>query len=291
MRITEKYKQDISPKFLYYVVSSDEFFDFDTRHAKGTKMPRGNKAAILKYKIPTPPLPVQKEIVRILDTFTELGAELGAELEARRKQYEHYRSQLLTFSEQGGVRWMALGMAGRRNHGTNMTAARMKGLHQNNGPIRIFAGGRTVADVPVDVIPKADIINDVSIIVKSRGYIGFEYYDKPFSHKNELWSYTIQDESINQKFVYFYLLTQTGLFQKKARASSVKLPQLSVADTDNFKIPIPSRDEQDRIVSILDKFDALVNDISIGLPAEIAARDKQYEHYRNRLLTFKEYAG
>jgi len=101
-----------------------------------------------------------------------------------------------------GVQWVVLKSLGRRNSGTNITAARMKELHQDGAPIRIFAGGSTVADVPFDVIPGNDVIKDPSIIVKSRGYIGFEYYEKPFSHKNEFWSYTIQDKNINQKFIY-----------------------------------------------------------------------------------------
>lgn len=165
----------------------------------------------------------------------------------------------------------------------------MKEMHQDNAPVRIFAGGSTIADVPFDAIPTKNIILEPSIIVKSRGYIGFEYYEKPFTHKNEFWSYTIQDENINQKFVYYYLLMETENFQKKARASSVKIPQLSVADTDNFKIPVPSLPEQERIVSILDKFSSLVGDISIGLPAELSARRKQYEYYRGKLLSFNEY--
>ena len=93
---------NIIPKYLYYVLSSDVFFLYDNQNAKGAKMPRGSKEAIMKYSIPVPPLPVQAEIVRILDKFTQLEAELEAELEARRKQYEHYRDVLLSFDMNGG---------------------------------------------------------------------------------------------------------------------------------------------------------------------------------------------
>jgi len=120
--------------------------------------------------------------------------------------------------------------------------------------------------------------------VKSRGYIGFEYYDKPFSHKNELWSYTIQDVNVNQKFVYYFLLTQVEKFQRKAKSCSVKLPQLSVSDTDKFKIPIPPLAIQQEIVKILDTFTTL----EAELEAELEARKKQYEYYRNQVLTFDE---
>lgn len=90
-------RERLLPKYLFYVLSSDRFFLYDMQNSKGAKMPRGNKAAILKYRIPVPPLPVQGEIVRILDNFTELTAELAAELAARQKQYEYYRDLLLTF--------------------------------------------------------------------------------------------------------------------------------------------------------------------------------------------------
>lgn len=93
---------NIIPKYLYYVLSSEAFFLYDNQNAKGAKMPRGSKEAIMKYSVPVPPLPVQAEIVRILDNFTQLEAELEAELEARRKQYEHYRDVLLSFDMNGG---------------------------------------------------------------------------------------------------------------------------------------------------------------------------------------------
>ena len=146
----------------------------------------------------------------------------------------------------------------------------MKELHQDGAPIRIFAGGSTVADVPFDVIPGNDVIKDPSIIVKSRGYIGFEYYEKPFSHKNEFWSYTIQDKNINQKFIYYYLLTQINKFQKRARAVSVKIPQLSVADTDDFKIHLlPSNKNREN--------SGYLTELEAELEAGWKARKKQYD--------------
>lgn len=162
----------------------------------------------------------------------------------------------------------------------------MKKMAVINGSVRVFTGGATIADVHESDIPDKDIIRLSSIIVKSRGNIGFTYYEKPFTHKNELWSYTIDNKN-NQKFIYYFLLTQISKLQSLARATSVKLPQLSIKDTDKLLIPIPPLAIQKEIVAILDKFDALVNDISEGLPAEIDARRKQYEYYRKKLLTFK----
>ena len=99
IRITSEFRSLVLPEFLYYLLSSDSFFAYNMQHAKGAKMPRGSKEAILKYRIPVPPLEIQREIVKVLDTFTQLEAELEAELEARRRQYKYYRDMLLTFGE------------------------------------------------------------------------------------------------------------------------------------------------------------------------------------------------
>ena len=90
-------KDGMLPKYLYYCLSSDDFFNYDVQHSKGSKMPRGDKSSVMAYVISVPPLPVQREIVRILDKFTELETELETELQLRKKQYEYYRDQLLTF--------------------------------------------------------------------------------------------------------------------------------------------------------------------------------------------------
>lgn len=279
----------LNNKFMYYCIKHQE--NKLMRSQEGAGIPSLNRKKLNSILIPVPPLEVQQEIVRILDSFTSLEAELEAELEARKKQYEHYRGELLSFAKKPEIlereqSWRALGEIALRHSGTNITAAQMKSLHTCGAPIRVFAGGATIADVNYSDIPNKDVITEVSIIVKSRGYIDFEYYDRPFSHKNEMWSYTIHDPAFNPKFVYYYLRNQKKLLQKLAEATSVKIPQLSVKDTDNLKIPVVPLPEQNRIVAVLDKFDALVNDISIGLPAEINARRKQYEYYRDKLLTF-----
>src|SRR4051812_19714561 len=120
------------------------------------------------------------------------------------------------------IDYMTLAHLGRRNSGTAMTAAKMKLIHAEGGPVRIFAGGQTIADVAEDAVPAKDIIREPSIIVKSRGNVGFTYYDRPFTHKAELWSYTLTHPSIDQKFVYYYLQTRVPELQKIARATSVK---------------------------------------------------------------------
>nr|WP_152915806.1 restriction endonuclease subunit S [Corynebacterium ulcerans] len=148
---------------------------------------------------------------------------------------------LISELSQRRVDFRQLGSIGKRNKGTVITATKMKELALATGPIRVFAGGQTVADVQEDAIPQKSIIRVPSIIVRSRGNIGFTYYNKPFTHKTELWSYSIDDPDVDQKFVYYYLLTEVPRLQEVARATSVKLPQLSVKDTDLLRIPVPPK--------------------------------------------------
>lgn len=279
-------------KFVFYVLKANEYEL--KKHLYGGSMPKLDKNYLWSFPIPLPPLEIQYKIVEILDAFTELQAELQAELHARRKQYEYYRNKLLSFEELqrrtdmlngGGLKLVSLGELGKRNAGTKITANQMQALHKENAPIRIFAGGSTIADVDYRDLPKKDVIDKPSIICKARGYIGFEYYDKPFSHKSEFWSYTIE-KNANQKFIYYFLVNQQEYFQQIAKANSVKIPQLKVKNTDNFQIPLPPLAVQNDIVELLDKFDTLTNDLTSGIPAEIEARKKQYEYYRERLLNF-----
>jgi type I restriction enzyme, S subunit len=181
-----------------------------------------------------------------------------------------------------GVEYKNLIDVCERNHGTNITANRMKAINKKNGKIKIYAGGNTIAFVDYADIPLNDIIKKQSIIVKSRGNIGFEYYSLPFSHKNELWSYSKKIDSINLKYIYYLLSSSIYSFQQQAKNNSVKMPQLCVSDTDNFEIPIPPRPVQNEIVKILDNFTSLTAE----LQAELQARKSQYEFYRNKLLTF-----
>lgn len=162
-----------------------------------------------------------------------------------------------------------------RQKGTPITASEMKRIAKINGAVRVFAAGNTFVDADYDDV--SNVITVPSVIVKSRGNIGFEYYDKPFTHKNEMWSYSAKDTKINLKFLYHYLQNRADVFQKKAKTG--KLPQISTPDTDNFTIPVPPIAVQNEIVRILDTFTELT--------AELTARKQQYEYYRNSLLNFE----
>ena len=179
-----------------------------------------------------------------------------------------------------GVEYVELGRLGKRNSGTSITAAKMKQIKNPDGEIRIFAAGNNNITAKSNDVPEKDILLGPSIIVKSRGHIGFEYYEGKFTHKSELWSYTLNNGEVNQKYVYYFLLTCSQYLQKLARSKSVKLPQLAVRDTDNLLVPIPPLEVQNAIVDILDKFTKL----EAELEAELAARRAQYEYYRNSLF-------
>ncbi|EFC6865167.1 restriction endonuclease subunit S [Escherichia coli] len=305
--ITLKSKYSLIYKFLFYWLTIEA-----KKHVySGMGNPKLMSHQVENIPVPIPcpdnpekSLAIQSEIVRILDTFSALTAELTAELNMRKKQYNYYRDQLLSFDEEqekpiylekllDGVKveWQTLGKVLKRTKGTKITAGQMKALHKDNAPLKIFAGGKTVAFVDFKDIPEKDINREPSIIVKSRGIIEFEYYDKPFSHKNEMWSYHSNNDAISIKYIYYFLKINEGYFQKIG--GKMQMPQIATPDTDKFEVPIPCPDNpekslaiQSEIVRILDKFDTLTNSITEGLPREIELRQKQYEYYRDLLFSF-----
>ena len=273
---------EMNPKFGYYYISSF-FKEYINRHAVEATVKSIRKPMLVKFEVPVPPLEIQEAIVEILDKFTNMEAELEAELEARTLQYEYYRDSLFEALDCPRV---PLGSLGIRNKGITITASKMRTLEPGNKDVRIFAAGSTFVDTDSSFIPDKGILEGPAIIVKSRGHIGFEYYEGKFTHKNELWSYSLTSDLVEQKFIYYYLLTQAYYLHELARGKSVKLPQLAVKDTDELLVPVPPLEEQQRIIDILDRFDALTSSLSEGLPAELAARRSQYEYYRDQLLTF-----
>ena len=182
------------------------------------------------------------------------------------------------------VEWKPLKDILIRTKGTKITAAEMKVLHKDNAPLKIFAGGKTFALVNFEDIPEKDINKNPSIIVKSRGIIEFEYYDKPFSHKNEMWSYYSNDKNINIKYIYYILENQEPYFQNLG--SKMQMPQIATPDTDKYLVPIPPLSVQTKIVKILDALTALTSELT----SELILRRKQYEYYREKLLSKEELA-
>ena len=268
-------------KFVYYylTISTKKYV------SSGMGNPKLMSNVMGKIKIPILPLEIQEKIVQILDKMTEYVTELTSELTSRKKQYSFYRDKLLSFEDEVyQVEWKMLNDFLKKGKGTKITASQMKLLHKEGAPIRIFAGGKTYADVNYGDIPDKDIHTEEAIVVKSRGIIDFEYCTKPFSFKNEFWSYSSDNENINLRYIYHYLVHNKEHFQNIA--NNMQMPQISSNDTEKFKIPVPSLEIQSRIVQVLDNFDTVCNDLNIGLPKEIELRQKQYEYFRDKLLTF-----
>jgi len=264
-------------------------------------MPRGSKEAILRYRIPLPPLEVQREIVKVLDTFTQLEAELEAELEARRRQYQYYRDALLGFdaddSHEGTktrreeVRWATLGDIGK----VSMCKRVFKSETSRQGEIPFYKIG-TFGGTPDAFISRGlyqeyksrySFPKKGDILISAAGTIGraipYDGEDAYFQDSNIVW--IDNDESLvtNKYLWHWYQVVQWT-------TDGGTIQRLYNENLRQTKIAIPSLSEQARIVAILDQFDALVNDLSRGLPAEIKARRQQYEHYRDRLLSFREAA-
>ncbi|GFO75743.1 type I restriction enzyme, S subunit [Bathymodiolus platifrons methanotrophic gill symbiont] len=224
--------------------------------------------------IPIPPLSIQTEIVRILDTFTTHTAELTAELTARKKQYNYYRDQLLTF-EYGDVEWKALGEVVRIKRGKRLVKSQL----ETSGNYAVYQNSMT----PLGYYHDGNVKSDTTFIISAgaAGKIGYSNYD--FWAADDVYFFLTPD-NIESKFLYYFLLTQQNKISSQVRWASI--PRLSKKVVERLQISIPPLAEQTRIVSILDKFDALTNSISEGLPREIKLRQQQYEYYRDLLLSF-----
>jgi type I restriction enzyme S subunit len=230
-----------------------------------------------------------------------LKAELEAELELRSRQYSFYRDSLLTFAERERVRWAKLSELGQFIRGKRFTKADY--APEGVGCIHygeIYTHFGTWADSVVsnlrsDLAPSlrfaepgdvviVDVGETVEDVGKAVAWLGHEpvaIHDHSYAFRHDL----------NPTYVAYCLQTSSFQRQKARAVARTKVKTLLIDSLVRLTIPVPPRDKQDRIVGILDKFDALVNDISIGLPAEITARRRQYEHYRDRLLTFDQAAA
>lgn len=292
MYIISTKSETITTKFLFYVLYSNIAKEqYEPKISKGS-VPHLKVSDLLNVETPVPPLPVQEEIVRFLDKMTELEAALETELDLRKKQYEYYRDKMISeeYLEQhcpDGVEYKPIKELYKRVKGTPITAGQMKNISKPDGDIRVFAGGKTVIDAFEKDIPKANITRVPAVLVQSRGVIGFIYYDKPFTFKNEMWAYTLKDNNdMSLKYLY-YVLSHNEEYFRGAAAGMGSLPQISLPVTEDFEIPIPPLSVQEEIVRFLDKFSTLTADDSEGLPAEIKMRQKQFEYYREKILSFK----
>lgn len=285
------------PKFVFYYM-----FVIDEWCKKNVNA--GNFASVdmkrfKKLEFPLPPIKVQTEIVRILDKFTSLEAELEAELDCRKRQYEYYRDKLLSFENVGGqeVEWKKMSEVGTFIRGNGLqkkdfTESGVGCIHYG----QIYTKFNTFTDKTLTYcsenvarkltpVHPGDLIiactsENVEDVCKTVAWLGKEDivtggHACVFSHHE------------NPKYIAYLLQTENFFQQKKKYARGVKVIDIKVADLQKITLPIPSLEEQQRIVSILDRFESLTTSLQSGFPAEIAARRQQYEHYRDKLLTFK----
>ena len=276
-------------RYVYYCLTSRQsWLESKTRKAS---IPRLSRDFIAALEIPLPPLPVQREIVQILDNFANLTAELTAELAKRKKQYEHYRDMLLNFTGGGRydkfgvesgefrVEWKRLGEIAEIGTGSSNTDEQL-----DEGKYPFFVRSQ-------DVRWKNEYEYDETAIITSGDGVGvgkiFHYHEGKYALHQRAYRVHVFVDQVLPKYIFYYMKNGfLSYIQKNAFQSSVtsiRKPMLL-----NFPIPLPPLAEQERIVAILDRFDSLCNSLTEGLPAEIALRKKQYEYYRDKLLSFKE---
>ena len=291
----EEYKELILPMFLkhYAYILSKKCKE----NIKIGNFPSVDMDKFKKFSIALPPLEVQKRIVEVLDNFekicNDLNIGLPAEIEARQKQYEFYRNFLLTFKEDS--------VNSLRQDKTRQDIYRLLTyvfgyINLEMGEILKIKNGSdykkfNLGDIPVygsgGIINYIDtyIYDKESVLIPRKGSIGNLFYvEKPFWTVDTIFYTIINKEIVIPKYLYYYL-SKLNL-EKLNTAGGV--PSLTQAVLNKIIIPLPPLEEQQRIVDILDRFDKLCNDISEGLPAEIEARQKQYEYYREKLLSFKK---
>lgn len=272
-----------NPKYLCYYFHSSHFQNQKNRMAHGTKVIEVTPNKLTDILLPVPPLEIQCEIVRILNNFAELTgkltAELSVELTARKKQYEYYQTKLFSFGD--ATVYMPLAEIAEIGTGSSNTNEELA-----EGKYPFFVRSQ-------DVRRKNEYEYDETAIITSGDGVGvgkiFHYIEGKYALHQRAYRIHITDERIIPKYFYYYMKATFLPYIEKASfhssVTSIRRPMLN-----KFPVPVVSIDQQNRIVSILDRFDVLCNDLTSGLPAEIEARQKQYEYYRDKLLTFKPLA-
>ncbi|GAA8858118.1 restriction endonuclease subunit S [Helicobacter pylori] len=295
---------ELLTKFLYFYLKTNEIQIMENLVSRGS-IPALNKADIENLTIPIPPLEIQQEIVTILDAFTELNTELNTELKARKKQYQYYQNMLLDFKDINsnhqdakeklaqktypkrlktlfhtlapkGVEFRKLGEVCDFQKGKSITKKAV-----TFGKVPVISGGRQ----PAYYHNEANRSGETIAISSSGVYAGYvSYWDIPVFLADSF-SVSPKQKTLMPKYLFHYLTTQQDAIH--ATKSTGGIPHVYSKDLQNFLIPIPPLEIQQEIVKILDQFLALTTDLLAGIPAEIEARKKQYEYYREKLLTFK----
>ena len=314
-----KHKQN--PKYLAYLFQTEDFFRQKRKYVVGTKVIEMSPRKLAEIIIPVPPLEIQNEIVKLLDNFTELTAELTAELTLRKKQYNFYRDSLLNFvrvddtivqtdrqTDRQVQRISKFGLWRKTHHiewkrlrdvsvriSSGGTPRKTNSAYYNGGTIpwlrtqevefnyiekvSSFITEEGLRNSSAKWIPAHCVIVAISGATAGRSAVN----NIPVTTNQHCCNIEVNEEMVEYKYVFYWVKSQYEKLKGLGRGARADLSAEIIA---NYPIPVPPLEVQQKIASILDRFDTLCNDLTSGLPAEIAARKKQYEHYRDRLLTF-----
>jgi type I restriction enzyme S subunit len=276
------YRHTLDPRYVAYFFQSKQFQIQKARHITGTKVRRISGDALAKIRIPVPPVEVQREIVRVLDLFTSLEEDLKAELEARRVQYALTRDSLVAFSD-ADIGWVQLGDVAKVRVGE----APPDGVVSAEGPFAFVNAGTTESGRALKSNTEGGA---VTIPSRGQGGVGIVGY-----RADDFWCgplcYRIVSTApcLSTRFLYYFLKSVQSSIRGLQQTGGT--PALNRKELVLVRVPVPPIEEQRKIVDVLDRFDALVHSPTVGLPAELSARRKQYEYYRARLLTFGEAAA
>ena len=281
-------KHNQNPKYLSYVLATTDARQQKSKGKVKSKVVHSSVPAIREIEVPIPPIEIQREIVRILDDYTEniveLQNQLTAEITARQKQYEFYRDKLLTFDvlRGGGTidfRWRMLCEIADISTGNSNTNEAVE-----DGKYPFFVRSQ-------EPLRKNDFEYDETAIITAGDGVGvgkvYHYIEGRYALHQRAYRIHINTPEVVPKYYFHYMKAkflpyiQKTMFQ--GSVASIRRPMLNA-----FPVPVPSLDVQNRIVNVLDNFEKICSDLNIGLPAEIEARQKQYEYYRDKLLTFAE---
>ncbi len=290
--------EKLNYKFLYYFLKNSQTILMKSQFGAG--IPALNKADIETLTIPIPPLEIQQEIVKILDAFTELNTELNTELKARKKQYEYYQNMLLDFKDINqnhkdakpypkplqtllqtlapkGVEFRKLGEVCEIIRGKRVTKKEIL----DKGKYPVVSGG----------IGFMGYLNEYNreentITIAQYGTAGFVNWQNQKFWANDVCFSVIPKETLINRYLYYVLTNMQNYLYSISNRSAIPY-SISSNNIMQITIPIPPLEIQQEIVKILDQFSILTTDLLAGIPAEIKARKKQYEYYREKLLTFK----
>ena len=280
-------------KFLYYVLINK--LDLISSFYRGAGIKHPDMSKVLDIIIPLPPIEVQKEIVRILDTFTKYQDLLNRELELRKKQYEYYRDKLLTFDNNIEFKSLSECILNTNNIKWNINQDKkfkyidLSSVSRENNQILEcqVIDYETAPSRAQQIVIKDDVIFGTTRPMLKRMCIIPKTYDNQICSTG-FCVLRANKQIVLPKWILYCISTKDFFIYVDKNQKGASYPAILDKEVKKYKIPVPPLEEQERIVKILDQFDTLCNDITRGLPAEIELRKKQYEYYRDKLLTFKE---